>query len=218
MADSYNRFSRVVEDYRRYRPRYPQQLVDLFSAECGFSPAHLVADIGSGTGLLAELLLQNGNRVYGVEPNQDMRQAAEQMLRAYPLFTSVARAAEATALADRCVDIITVGQAFHWFDLEPTRREFLRIVVPEGWVVIVCNLPRNSGCPFGVAFAQFWQKYIDSRELLGAERKRPDYITEFFNPGHIEEQGLDNYQVCDFEALRGRILSASRAPDAGDPR
>ncbi len=120
MEDTYSRFSRGVENYIRYRPRYPQQLVDLLKAECGLSPAHIVTDIGSGTGLLTELFLKNGNQVYGVEPNLEMRSAAESLLRSHPLFTSIAGTAEATTLANHSVHLITVGQAFHWFKHEPT--------------------------------------------------------------------------------------------------
>jgi len=218
LEDTYSRFSRVVENYVRYRPRYPHQLVDLLKAECGFSPAHIVADIGSGTGLLAELFLKNGNQVYGVEPNLEMRSAAEYFLRAYPLFTSIPATAEATTLADRSVHMITVGQAFQWFKHGPTRQEFSRILITQGWVVLVWNLERNNGSPFAAAFEQFWQKYIDPRTSFSSERKRPDYITQFFDTGNVKEQDLDNYQVCDFEALKGRVLSASRAPQADDPR
>jgi len=96
MADIYSHYSRIVENYRRYRPRYPHQLVEWLKAECGLSPAQSVADIGAGTGLMAELFLKNGNHVYGVEPNLEMRLAAEYLLRSYPLFTSIAATAEAT--------------------------------------------------------------------------------------------------------------------------
>jgi len=94
MEDTYSQFSRVVDNYSRYRPRYPHQLVDLLKAECGLSPAHIVADIGCGTGLLAEVFLKNGNRVYGVEPNVDMRSVAEFGLRAFPFVYGQLAAAE----------------------------------------------------------------------------------------------------------------------------
>jgi ubiquinone/menaquinone biosynthesis C-methylase UbiE len=218
MEDNYSRFSHVADHYARYRPRYPHEMIDLLKVECGLSPAHVVADIGSGTGLLTELFLQHGNRVYGIEPNAEMRAAAEHHLRDYRGFTSIAATAEATTLADHSVDMITAGQAFHWFDHEAARQEFSRILVPQGWIVLVWNLERSDGSPFAGAFEQFWQKYIDPSKTFSSERKRPAYITRFFEAGHVEEQDLDNYQVCDFEALKGRVLSASRAPREDDPR
>jgi SAM-dependent methyltransferase len=218
MDDTYSRFSRVVENYARYRPRYPSDVVDLLKAECGFSPTQTVADIGSGTGLLAELFLRNGNLVYGVEPNAEMRSAAEYFLRSHPSFTSIAATAEATTLANHSVDLIAVGQAFHWFKPAPTRQEFLRVLIPSGWVVLVWNLERNNGSPFAVAFEQFWQTYIDLRNAFNSELKRPDYITLFFGASDIKEASFDNSQVCDFAALKGRVLSASNSPAPDDPR
>jgi ubiquinone/menaquinone biosynthesis C-methylase UbiE len=220
MDDTYRHYSRIVENYSHYRPRYPRQLVEWLTAECGLSPAQCVADIGAGTGLLAELLLQNGNQVYAVEPNAEMRSAAEHRLRSYPLFTSIGATAEATTLADHSVDLIAVGNAFHWFKHDQARQEFLRILIPRGWVVLVWNLERNNGSPFASAFEQFWQTYIDpsARFARLSERKLPDYLTRFFGAEHLKEKSLDNYQVCDFEALKGLALSFLKTPQADDPR
>jgi len=188
MEDSYKRFTRVVENYRRYRPRYPQQLIDLLKAECGLSPDQTVADIGSGTGFLTELFLKNGNRVYGVEPNVEMRSVAEALLSSSPLFTSIVGTSEATTLADHSVHMITAGQSFHWFNPEPTHQEFLRILVPRAWVVLVWNLPRNNGERFSAALDALWQTYIDSGDSFGRRRQVPDYVTRFFEGGNIQEK------------------------------
>jgi len=220
MDDTYRHYSRIVENYSRYRPRYPHQFMAWLSAECDLSPAHTVADIGSGTGLLAELFLQHGNYVYGVEPNVDMRVAAEQRFHTYPLFTSIAATAEATTLADNSVHMITVGNAFHWFNHDQARHEFVRILIPHGWVVLVWNLERNNGSPFAMAFEQFWQTHIDpSARFAGLhERKRPDYLTHFFGPDNLKEKRLDNYQVCNFETLKGLALSFLKAPQVNEPQ
>ena len=89
MIDPTKRFSTRVENYVKYRPGYPREVIDLLSAECGLTPAAVVADVGSGTGILSELFLQHGNTVYGVEPNQQMRAAAERFLKDYPNFTAL---------------------------------------------------------------------------------------------------------------------------------
>ena len=217
MQDNHSQFSGVVENYRRYRPHYPHEILDLLRVECGLTPGQIIADIGSGTGLLTELLLNNGNRVYGVEPNLEMRSAAEALLSAYPLFTSVAGTAEATTLANHSVHMITSGQAFHWFNHELALPEFLRIINPHGWVVLIWNLERNGGSEFATAFEQFWRKYIDPRKSFDSDRQRPDYVTRFFGRGNVTEKGLENYQVCDFETLKGRVLSSSKSPQADDP-
>jgi ubiquinone/menaquinone biosynthesis C-methylase UbiE len=220
MQDSYSHYSRIVENYGRYRPRYPQQLMELLKAECGLSPVHVIADVGAGTGQMAELFLKNGNPVYAVEPNAEMRQVAEKLLGIYPAFTSIDATAEATTLADHSIQMITVGNAFHWFNHDLVRQEFLRILIPAGWVILTWNLERNNGSPFAVAFEQFWQTYIDPAAHFRrfSERKRPDYLTRFFGDEKLKATSLDNYQVCDYDALQGVTLSTLKAPQPDDPR
>lgn len=128
--DPTRRFSDRVENYVRYRPGYPRALLECLAREHGLDPAHAVADIGSGTGILSELLLRNGNAVFGVEPNAEMRAAAERLLRGQAKFHSVDGRAEATTLPTASVDWITAAQAFHWFDVSAARREFRRILRP----------------------------------------------------------------------------------------
>src|SRR5713101_378777 len=111
-ADAKQRFSNRVADY----PGYPPAVLDLLRAECGLRPEHLIADMGSGTGLLSELFLKNGNRVFGVEPNEAMRQAGEEHLASYDGFTSINGSAEATTLLQASVEFVTAAQAFHWFE------------------------------------------------------------------------------------------------------
>src|SRR6476469_1730352 len=106
MTDSTRRFSSRVDNYVKYRPSYPPEVVTLLAAECRLRPAALVADIGAGTGLLAELFLKNGNRVFGVEPNREMRAAGERLLADYPQYISIDGTAEATTLADASMDMI----------------------------------------------------------------------------------------------------------------
>src|SRR5690349_10735071 len=84
-----SRFSSRVENYIKYRPSYPPAVGDLLQSECGLHAASRVADIGSGTGLLAKLLLKRGCQVFGVEPNREMREAGERLLSVYTNFTSV---------------------------------------------------------------------------------------------------------------------------------
>ena len=113
MRDPTQRFTGRVGNYARYRPSYPRAILNLLETECGLTSASVVADVGSGTSILSELFLENGNRVFGVEPNYEMRKAGERRLERYPRFMSVAATAEATTLDDACVDFVTAGQAFH---------------------------------------------------------------------------------------------------------
>ncbi|MFZ3342154.1 MAG: class I SAM-dependent methyltransferase, partial [Terriglobales bacterium] len=90
------RFSDRVENYVRYRPGYPPEVLDLLRDECGLRPDHIIADIASGTGLFTRLLLENGNSVFAVEPNAEMREMGAQVLEGYERLVSVAGTAEET--------------------------------------------------------------------------------------------------------------------------
>jgi SAM-dependent methyltransferase len=206
-----------VEDYVRYRPGYPEELVRLLREECGLTSESVVADVGSGTGILSELFLRNGNRVLGVEPNREMREAGERLLAAYTGFTSVAGTAEATTLPDSSVDFVTAGQAFHWFDPDRAREEWVRILRPGGWAVIVWNDRRSEGTPFLEGYETLLLRYGTDYERVTHRQFDDERLRAFFGQGACEERAFGNEQVFDFEGLRGRLLSSSYTPEPGHP-
>ncbi len=214
--NSKQRFSNRVDDYVRYRPRYPAGVIDILAGEAGLRPQSIIADIGSGTGFSAELFLRNGNTVFGIEPNREMRLAGEQLLASYPNFTSVDAAAEATTLADASADFVLAGQAFHWFDRAAARSEFRRILRPGGKIVLMWNVRRLDATPFLRAYdrllTQLGTDYLTTR----CEVKEESIVAEFFN-GHYERRTLYNFQEFDFPGLRGRLLSSSYVPAEGQP-
>ncbi|HSG40824.1 MAG TPA: class I SAM-dependent methyltransferase, partial [Thermoanaerobaculia bacterium] len=126
------RFSSRVQNYVRYRPGYPLSLIDFLETNLGLAPGAVIADVGSGTGKLSELFLDRGYRVIGIEPNDEMREAAEGLKERYPDFVNLAGQAESLPLDDRSVQAVMAGQAFHWFDPGKTRAEFARVLVPGG--------------------------------------------------------------------------------------
>jgi ubiquinone/menaquinone biosynthesis C-methylase UbiE len=210
LPDSISRFSRPVENYIRYRPTYPQAVVEFLQETCQLTSTATIADIGSGTGLLSEVLLRNGYRVIGVEPNSDMQLASQQFLQTYPRFTSVAATAEETTLDPHSIDLITAGQAFDWFEPTKTRQEFERILKPIGWVALIWNITRTD-TPFLAAYDQLWHKYIDfqSHVRMGTQDNK---IQAFYSPGSVKVKTFNNAQVVDYEGLKGRSLSSSFAP------
>jgi SAM-dependent methyltransferase len=211
-ADAKNRFSNRVADYLRYRPHYPAGVLDFLRSQSHLLAAHTVADIGSGTGFLAELFLKNGNAVFGVEPNQEMREAGEEYLAGYPRFTSINGSAEATTLPSSSVDFITVGQAFHWFKPEPTRREFARILRPTGWVAIVWNDRTLSRTGFAVSYEELLVRFgTDYSRVRDSYPQKRD-IREFFGHEQFLTHELPNFQHFDLESLRGRLRSSSYVP------
>jgi len=210
-ADAKQRFSNRVADYVRYRPGYPPAVLDHLRAECGLCANHVIADIGSGTGLLSKLFLEKGNRVFGVEPNAEMRQAGEEFLRTFQEFFSVAGSAEATTLDATSVDFITAGQAFHWFEPEKTRAEFRRILRPQGWVVAIWNF-REMETPFARAYEDILVKYgTDYARVRDSYPKGHD-VQSFFLGGEFLHHTVPNVQFLDWDGLAGRLRSGSYVP------
>src|SRR5438445_9767149 len=140
MRDPRARFSDRVDAYVRYRPGYPIDVVRTLEREIGIHPSKTrVVDVGSGTGISADLFLREGYAVVGVEPNAAMRIAAEQLLASSARFQSIEGSAEATTLSDASVDLVVAAQAFHWFDRIAAGLEMQRILAPGGAVALVWN-------------------------------------------------------------------------------
>ena len=217
MHDSTKRFSSRVDNYIKYRPSYPQALIDLLAAECGLSSDSTVADIGSGTGILAELLLQRGYQVLGVEPNAEMRVAGERLLEAYPGFMSFEGTAEETSLPSGSIDLITAGQAFHWFDHERFRAEAVRILKPSGSLALIWNDRRTDTSPFLRAYEQLLITHGTDYEAVNHKQFDDASMTRFFGAGGFRKASFPNNQTFDFEGVKGRLLSSSYAPEAGHP-
>ena len=217
IADPTRRFSSRVENYVKYRPGYPPQVLDVLRDECGLTARSVVADIGSGTGIFSEILLRNGNPDYGVEPNAEMRAAGERLLADFPNFNSVAATAEATALPDRSVDFVTAAQAFHWFDRQRTRAEFGRILKPGGWIVLIWNDRQTDSTPFLRDYEALLQKYATDYAEVRHKELNLARVREFVGTEAVTMTTLPNRQVFDFEGLLGRVLSSSYAPDVGHP-
>jgi len=214
-ADAKQRFSNRVADYVRYRPGYPSALLELLRDECGLQPEHAIADIGSGTGLLAQLFLDNGNRVYGIEPNAEMRAAGEEFLREHENFTSIDGSAEATTLGDASVEFITAGQAFHWFEPQAARREFLRILKPQGWVVIIWNDRRMEETQFGHDYESLLVRFGNDYTRVKDAYPEVGHVRDFFGERPFVSRDLPNEQHFDWEGLCGRLRSSSYAPTEG---
>ena len=213
-SNATSRFSDRVENYVRYRPGYPQDAVHALKSECGLQPSHGIADIASGTGIWTRMLLENGNSVFGVEPNAEMRQAGEAFLAEFPRFCSVEGKAEATTLLDRSVDFVTAAQAAHWFDRPRARREFVRILKPGGWLVLLWNERLINSTPFLRAYEELLLEFGTDYQEIRHERTT-ESVNEFFDPAPYQERVFPMRQEFDYEGLQGRLLSSSYAPGAG---
>ncbi len=217
VSNATSRFSDRVENYVRYRPGYPAEVLLALKTECGLTPSHAIADIASGTGIWTRILLENGNPVFGVEPNAEMRQAGERLLAAFPNFTSVAGTAEATSLPDASVDFVTAAQAAHWFDRKRARQEFARILKPGGWLVLLWNERLTDSSPFLRDYEQLLQAYGTDYADVRHEHTT-DAVNVFFDPAPFHERVFAMRQEFGYAGLEGRLLSSSYAPGPGHPK
>ena len=211
------RFSDRVENYVRYRPGYPPEVLDLLRGECGLQAHHIVADIASGTGMFTRILLENGNSVFAVEPNMEMREMGAHQLEAYPRLVSIAGTAEETTLRSGSVDFVTAAQAAHWFELSRARAEFARVLRPEGWCVLIWNERRTESTPFLRDYEQLLLDYGTDYKEVRHERTTA-IIHEFVAPAPYRKQAFDLRQRFDYEGAAGRLLSSSYAPLERHPR
>lgn len=208
------RFSSRAEHYVRFRPSYPREVITVLRDECELGPESIVADVASGTGLFTRLLLDNGNRVFGIEPNEPMRRAGEEFLAAYPRFVSVAATAEATTLPDQSIDLITSAQAGHWFDRDRARTEFQRILKPGRFLALIWNERRIHGSDFEKAYEELVLQFGLDYEEVQERGKRADG-DKFFAPSPCQLRVMPNYQDFDYPGLEGRLLSSSYIPQSG---
>lgn len=216
MSDSVARFSDRAENYARHRPGYPAGVLQILASDCGLSEKSVIADVGSGTGILTELFLKNGNTVFGIEPNAAMRLTAERLLKSREKFLSVDGTAEATTLPSQSVDFVTAGQAFHWFDREKCRHEFERILKPGGWVVLIWNERRLDSTQFLRQYENLLLRYGTDYEKVRHENVAGE-IADFFFPQTFRSQTLENEQHFNLESLKGRLRSSSYTPNPEHP-
>jgi len=216
--DPVTRFGERVQHYVASRPNYPVAVLDVLSTRAGLAPGAAIADIGSGTGIFSKLLLDAGYDVHGVEPNAAMRHAAEQLLCEEEGFHSVAGRAEETQLAAHACDAVTVAQAFHWFDVSRCREEFLRILKPEGWVVLLWNQRHIDHTPFARAYEEFLHTWGTDYAEVSENYEDPTAISRLYGSRDWEVYSFPNEQRFDHEGLCSRLLSCSYVPGAGDPR
>jgi SAM-dependent methyltransferase len=215
-TSSITRFENRVADYVRFRPGYPAGVIDVLRGGLGLVPSAVIADIGAGTGISAGLFLEHGHTVHAVEPNAAMRRAAEASLGANPAFHAVAGTAEATSLPDESVDVVVAAQAFHWFEPAAARTEFRRILRGDKRVALLWNTRRTDGTPFLRGYEALLAEHGTDYAAIRHDRLDHARLHRFFG-GPFEYRTLENAQRLDRTALRGRLLSSSYVPAAGEP-
>lgn len=212
---STERFSDRVDNYVRFRPGYPKEIIDLLCDDCGLRAESVIADIASGTGIFTRLLLESGNPVFAIEPNAEMRAASGHLQKAFAKLTLLAGTAEQTELPDASVDFITVAQAAHWLHPQKARKEFERILRRNGWCVLIWNERRTGGSVFLEEYEALLRNYCP--DYKSARHGETAEIAGQLFPEGFHERIFANDQQFDLEGLKGRVLSSSYCPLPGDP-
>ena len=196
--------------YSRYRQNYSCELIQYLYTDVGTRASSRIADIGSGTGMFTELLLQKGSTVFAVEPNDSMRQIAESALSKYPSFHSVNTAGENTFLQPQSIDFVTVAQAFHWLNVQPFNAECQRLIKCGGKIIIVYNRKRKDA-EINRELAEIIREFYPTHnDIINHWELREKPIAEFFN-GKYEFVSFENNIINNLEEFMGRTLSASYA-------
>lgn len=216
MTDTVERFSNRVDNYVKYRPDYPREIIPFLRQNCGLTRNSIIADVGCGTGISSRMFLENGNRVIGVEPNAEMRVAARQYLAAFPFFRIIDGTAEHTTLSDGSVDIVVAAQAFHWFDSTRTPAEFRRILKPGGSIVLIWNERQLDSTPFLIEYEAFLLRFGRDYETVRHDRVDEKILAQTFGKC-MRTASFEYVQEFDFDGLKGRMLSSSYMPSESDP-
>ncbi len=210
MRDSKIRFSDRVADYVKYRPSYPEALMNHLTGDLQVNSESIVADVGAGTGIFSKLLAAIVAKVYGIEPNREMREASCNFLRGFDNFQAVDGSSEATKLDDGTVDFITAAQSFHWFEPVLTKQEFQRILRPDGLVVLIWN-HRLIDTPFLQKYETILRNNAPEYELVNHTKMSENEIRSFYG-GEFRKENFPHVQILDWESLLGRVNSSSYVP------
>ena len=206
------RFSNVVDDYNKYRPDYPKHIIDILKMNCDLKKDSVIADIGSGTGIFTKMVLDNGNAVYGVEPNDNMRRKSEEILTGYNNFTPLKGDAEETTLETNSIDFITVAQAFHWFDTDIAIPEFYRVLKDSGFIVLIWNERITNENELMKGYDTLLRKYCKDYKATDHKHFKYERLKELFSGKSITLYMVENSQTMDIDAFIGRLKSCSYCP------
>ncbi len=210
-----DRFSERAIPYAQCRWDYAEEAIQALVTACGLSAESIIADIGSGTGMVARHFVDRVRTVFAVEPNADMRNGATPALQAHQSYRSVNGLADATTLPDQSVVMITVGRALHWFPPESTRVEFCRILEPRGWLAILSVPCTDAALLDSMDGVRLEENGWD----FAADKERMNLVPLSFYFGH---DGFRKLSVAGsvrepWEAFLGRWCSVSAAPGPDHP-
>ena len=211
-ADPTKRFSDRVDNYVKYRPTYPPEVLAYLKAECKLTDSSVIADVGAGTGIFTKLLLDEGYEVFAIEPNKPMLDSAVEQLSVYRNFNFINSGAECTELPNASVDLIVCAQSFHWFSNDNTRVEFSHILKPGGKAALIWNNRSTDTDEFAREYDALLQNDSVDYNKVNHKKIKDLNFKVFFKDGDYTLKSFPNVQVFDEEGLIGRAFSSSYVP------
>jgi len=205
-----------VQAYLAYRPRFPREIVPFLREHDALTDGAVIADVGAGTGMLAEIFLEAGHRVLAVEPNTEMLDACRVLAVRHPALEVVEGSAEATTLPDASVNLIAVGRAMHWFDWPRAHREFQRILRPAGWVLNASNGHSDSGGPIPNRLSAILRKSRTDSAEADTTRDFEERLRGFLDTSSGQRTTFHHSMKVDFPTLLGYAESLSAIPRPGE--
>jgi SAM-dependent methyltransferase len=213
MSENVEKFTGRVAAYVEYRERYdPKIVLPLLQDWCGLSPEWTVADVGAGTGMLSDVFLTGGNRVIAVEPNAEMREACAELHEGDSQLSLIDGTAEATGLEAASVEMVSVGRALHWFDVEPAMQEFRRVLKPDGWVAVIAFGRAKDGREENIAYEEFLVPYTAKGLGTRVQYAKYERLKDLFADGEFRHEEVPGEIQLGWDELRGLTVSLSHAP------
>lgn len=210
MKAQINIFSSKAEIYAKYRWRYAPEAIQAIFDHTQVAQASVVVDIGAGTGILTREFIGKVKQIFAVEPNPEMRSIAARELGQFPTCRVIDGRAEETTLQSHTVDLITAAQSVHWFEPHSARREFYRILKPEGWLAFCRNYGTNRD--LGEALLNVYPSENDTESLMVGKHQPRSF---YYGGGKYLKMDFPFEIKLTWDAFLGSLSSASFAPDEG---
>lgn len=211
------RFSDKAGAYARYRPSYPAALLDELERAVGGAAGKTAADIGSGTGIFSAQLLDRGFRVLAVEPNPEMRGAAESALGGRVGFSSLPGEGARTGIPTAAMDAVVCAQAFHWFADRESALEMLRIAKPGAPILLTWNYRPEDLRGFQGRYEELLATFCPDFTATSHKRLEEEQVAALFPERKIRTFRCGNGRSLAFDSLRGSLESCSYCVPADHP-
>ncbi|MDP8960826.1 MAG: class I SAM-dependent methyltransferase [Actinomycetota bacterium] len=198
-------FDRAAIAYERGRPSYPQPAIDWLVERAGVTATSVVVDLAAGTGKLTRLLVASGAKVIAVEPVDGMRRLLVDLVPGAEVLDGTA---EDIPLLSGSVDLVTVAQAFHWFDVPAALAEIHRVLCPGGQLALVWNR-RLLDEPIHRSVSAIVDPFRGSTPSYHKEEgwRQPLRGSPLFETG--DNRSFLNVQALDEDGFADRVLSTS---------